>query len=468
VRADGATIWTTRSLSLIRDSNGLPSYFVAQLDDVTDARDAREQLAYLAHHDELTGLHNRAWILDLIERSLMIDGPCRGRVGALFIDLDHFKVVNDSLGHSAGDDVLRSVAARLAGPLGEHQHLGRLGGDEFVVVVPDARSHVELERLAANISAALAVDLVIRGHRIVPHASIGIALASVGATAASLLRDADVALYRAKHAGRGRWQVFDDAMHARALQRLTVEDDVRRGLERDEFVVHLQPIVRLGDESIAGFEALVRWQHPSKGLLAPDAFLSVAEESGLVVPLGQQVLEHVCAILARHPSLPGRISVNVSAVQLSRSDWLSSFADTLRRSDADPNRLIVEVTETAVLSLLDSVRADLFALRRLGVGIHVDDFGTGYSSISLLRELPVTGLKLDRSFVADLTDGESSANALAAGLIGLAAGLGLQSVAEGVETRSQATLLRSQGWRYGQGYLFGRPASIEAWTGERG
>ena len=465
VRADGATIWTTRSLSLIRDRDGQPSYFVAQLDDITDARDARERLAYLAHHDELTGLHNRAWILDLIERSLGDLASGAGRVGVLFIDLDHFKVVNDSLGHAAGDEVLRVIAARLAGPLGACHHLGRLGGDEFVVVVPDACSHVELERLAADISTAVSVDLVVLGHRIVPYASIGIALASAGATAASVLRDADVALYRAKHAGRARWQVFDDAMHERALRRLTVEDDLRRGLEHDELVVHLQPIVRLSDESVAGFEALVRWQHPTDGLLAPGAFLSVAEESGLVAPLGRRVLEQVCAILGAHPALPGRISVNVSAVQLSRADWLSTFADTLQRYGTDPNRLIIEVTETAVLALRDSVRADLIALRRLGVGIHIDDFGTGYSSISLLRELPVTGLKLDRSFVADLTDGESSANALAAGLIGLAAGLGLQSVAEGIETRAQATLLRAQGWRYGQGYLFGRPAGIEAWTG---
>ena len=227
-----------------------------------------------------------------------------------------------------------------------------------------------------------------------------------------------------------------------------------------QFVLHYQPIVRLTDGAVVGHEALVRWQHPRRGLLHPGDFLQVAEDSGLIVGVGREVLDHVCALLAADPALPGPVSVNVSAVELSARDWSTIVVDTMQRPGVDPRRLVVEVTETAVLSLLDATHSGLVALRELGVGVQVDDFGTGYSSISLLRDLPVTGIKLDRSFVADLTGGDSTANALAAGVAGLAAGLSLDAVAEGVETIDQAATLRAQRWTHGQGYLFGRPEPV--------
>lgn len=231
-------------------------------------------------------------------------------------------------------------------------------------------------------------------------------------------------------------------------------------MQAHEFVAHYQPIVRLRDRRVMGYEALARWEHPQLGLVSPGYFLPVAEESGLIVPLGQQVLEHVCRLVRAHPGLPGPISVNVSAVQLSARDWVGGFLATLEQFGVDPHQIVVEVTETAVLSQLDGTRRDLFRLRALGVGVHVDDFGTGFSSISLLRDLPVTGLKLDHSFVHDLTTADSHPNALAAGVAGLVEGLHLRGIAEGVETVEQLATLIEQGWECGQGYLFGRPAPL--------
>src|SRR5450756_820573 len=253
-------------------------------------------------------------------------------------------------------------------------------------------------------------------------ASIGIAVSSSTSMPEGLLRDTDSALNRAKAAGRGRWQFFDEAMHAKAVARLTIEDQLRDAITAGEFVVFYQPIVTLAEATVVGYEALVRWAHPTRGLLSPADFLDVAEDSGLITSIGAQVLDQVCAMLADRPDLPGPISVNVSAVQLAAPGWLDSVRDTLAAHRVDPARIVIEVTETAVLSLVDSARVALETLRGLGVGIHVDDFGTGYSSISVLGDLPVTGVKLDLRFVHDLTTGDSQANALAHGLSGLVNG----------------------------------------------
>jgi EAL domain-containing protein (putative c-di-GMP-specific phosphodiesterase class I) len=275
----------------------------------------------------------------------------------------------------------------------------------------------------------------------------------------SLLRDADSALFRSKAAGRARWQFFDAAMHAQAVSRLTVEDQLRDAITLGEFVVYYQPIVALADARVVGHEALVRWLHPTRGLLSPEDFLDVAEDTGLITIIGAQVLDQACAMLAERPDLPGPISVNVSAVQLAAPNWLSGVQEALAAHGVNPARIVIEVTETAVLSLVGSARLALASLHGLGVGIHVDDFGTGYSSISVLRDLPVTGVKLDLRFVQDLTAGDSQANALAAGLMGLINGMHLTGIAEGIETQMQVDILRAQGWKFGQGYYFGRPAT---------
>ncbi|MDQ1483931.1 MAG: hypothetical protein QOF35_2007, partial [Actinomycetota bacterium] len=259
--------------------------------------------------------------------------------------------------------------------------------------IQDVEDIVNLEHCAERVSASIAADLHVRGHRIVPTASIGIAVSNSTSTPDSLLRDADSALFRSKAAGRARWQFFDAAMHAQAVSRLTVEDQLRDAITLGEFVVYYQPIVALADARVVGHEALVRWLHPTRGLLSPDDFLDVAEDTGLITIIGAQVLDQACAMLAERPDLPGPISVNVSAVQLAAPNWLSGVQEALAAHGVNPARIVIEVTETAVLSLVGSARLALASLHGLGVGIHVDDFGTGYSSISVLRDLPVTGVK---------------------------------------------------------------------------
>jgi diguanylate cyclase (GGDEF)-like protein/PAS domain S-box-containing protein len=460
VRADGATVWVRRVAVLIPGGDGQPNLLMLQVEDITAEHEAHEALAYQAFHDPLTGLHNRAWILDILQVDLPAAKRLGTSVGALFVDLDNFKVVNDSLGHAAGDEVLATVADRIVAALRPGDRVGRFGGDEFVIIVQDVQDVLEVERCAERVSASIAADLQVQGHRIVPTASIGIAVSTWASTPDSLLRDADSALFRAKAAGRACWQFFDGAMHAQAVARLAIEDQLRGAVTRGEFVVHYQPIVTLADAHVVGHEALVRWAHPTRGLLSPGDFLDVAEDTGLITAIGAQVLDQACTLLAERPDLPGPISVNISAVQLAAPDWLTGVRDTLARHRVDPARIVIEVTETAVLSLVDSARHALTSLCGLGVGIHIDDFGTGYCSISLLRDLPVTGVKLDLRFVRDLTTGDTQANALAQGLSGLVNGMHLTGIAEGIETKMQADILRGQGWRFGQGYYFARPAAM--------
>jgi len=460
VRADGAMVWVRHVVVLVPGAEEEPDLIMVQVEDITAEHEAQEALAHQAIHDALTGLHNRAWIMDTLRADLSAAKREGTSVATLFVNLDKFNVVNDSLGHEAGDEVLTTVADRITAELGPGDHLGRFGGDSFVIVVQNVVDVLEVQRFAERVSTSIAADLRLRGHRIVPTAGIGIAISTATSTPESLLRDTDAALFRAKSGGRGRWQVFDDAMHAHAVARLSVEDQLRDAIALGEFVVYYQPIVALADSRVVGHEALVRWAHPTRGLLSPGEFLDVAEDSGLITAIGAQVLDQACDLLARRPDLPGPISVNVSAVQLASPEWLRSVTDTLTAHRVDPARLVVEVTETAALSLTDSALHALESLSRLGVGIHLDDFGTGYSSISVLRDLPVTGVKLDLRFVHDLTSGHSQANALAHGLSGLVDGMHLTGIAEGIETELQADILRAQGWECGQGYYFGKPAAM--------
>ncbi|WP_181397313.1 EAL domain-containing protein [Cryobacterium arcticum] len=468
LRSDGTIIWARRSSSVIHNSTAAPERLVVQLEDVTTEHEARQELLFQAYNDRLTGMHNRAWILNSLEVDLAHAQTSHGVVGVLFIDLDNFKLVNDSLGHAAGDEVLTEIAERMMGAMRPQDRVGRFGGDEFVVVIPDASDPKVVERVADRIARALAPELTVHGHRIVPTVSIGIALSTTESTAASLLRDTDSALFRAKRSGRARWQLFDATMHSQAMNRLTLEDEIRTSLLAGDFVAHYQPVVALADRTVVGHEALVRWQHPRRGLLSPAEFLPIAEDSGLVVGIGRAVLERVCTALAANPDAGGTISVNVSAVELGRDGWADGFIATVERHGVDPSRLVVEVTETAVLSLSPDTIRGLVAVRDLGVGLHVDDFGTGFSSIALLRDLPVSGLKLDASFVTGLDDGVRGAANLAGGLAGLVAHLGLTGVAEGIETEAQADALNRQGWLHGQGYLFGPPAPWPAWPARQG
>jgi diguanylate cyclase (GGDEF)-like protein/PAS domain S-box-containing protein len=460
VRADAETFWARWVMVLIHHADGDSDLVMVQVEDITAEHNAQEALAYQAFHDPLTGLHNRAWVLDVLRADLLAAQRRDTSVAALFVDLDNFKIVNDSLGHAAGDEVLTAVAKRIRGVLRPGDRVGRFGGDEFVVVLQDVAGRPDVERFARRLSAAIAADLQVRGHRIVPTASIGIALSTSVSTPESMLRDTDSAMFGAKAAGRARWEFFDDSTHTQAVARLTVEDQLRDAIHRREFVLSYQPIVALDDYHVVGHEALVRWAHPTRGLLEPGAFLDVAEDSGLITSIGAQVLDQACAMLAARPELPGTMSVNVSAVQLAETDWLATVTDAFKKHQVDPNRIVIEVTETAALSLTASALGALKSLRRLGVGIHLDDFGTGYSSMSVLRDLPVTGLKLDLRFVRDLARDNGKLIALVHGLGGLVNGMHLTGIAEGIETRAQARMLRTLGWECGQGYYFGRPAAL--------
>jgi diguanylate cyclase (GGDEF)-like protein/PAS domain S-box-containing protein len=457
VRSDGSVRVGDQTRSAVRSPDGSVRFLITQVVDVTVEAQFRDELEHKAFHDELTGLHNRAWILDSLDADVRTAQRSGVPVAVLFIDLDNFKVVNDSLGHSVGDEVLTVIATRIESGLRAGDRLGRFGGDEFIVVVPNTRDAAQIERVAERISRSVSIELTADGHRIVPSVSMGIAISGPDSTATSLLRDGDSALFRAKAAGRSTWRFFDEGMHVEAVRRLQLEDEIRRGLNAGEFVVYYQPIVTLADGRIVAHEALVRWRHPTRGLLEPAYFLPVAEASGLIIALGQEVLEQVCALLVANPLLTGPVSVNVSAVQLASSGWLEDFSQTLARHHVDPARIVVEVTETSVLSLTDAARSDLADLRQRAGGVHLDDFGTGYSSISVLRDLPITGIKLDASFVHDLDTAGPPAAALTAGLAGLVTGLRLVGIAEGIESTEQAQLLLDQGWIHGQGYLFGHP-----------
>ena len=365
------------------------------------------------------------------------------------MDLDDFKVVNDSLGHAAGDEVLTTVARRIEGALRSEDRAGRFGGDEFVVVVQDVHDVLDVERIAERLSAVIAAELHVQGHRIVPTASIGIALSTSTSTPESLLRDTDLAMFRAKAAGRARWQFFDDTMHAQAVARLILEDQLRDAITAAEFVVHYQPIVALADSRIVGHEALVRWAHPTRGLLSPGEFLDVAEDSGLIVAIGAQVLDQACAMLAARPDLPGPISVNVSAVQLSSADWLDSVTTTLATHRVDPARLVIEITETAALSMTDSALppwSPARARRR---------HPPRRLRHRLLLHLGAAGRARDRrqarpEFRARPHRRSSPANELAHGLSGLVNGMHLTGIAEGIETQMQAPILGEQGWECGR------------------
>jgi diguanylate cyclase (GGDEF)-like protein/PAS domain S-box-containing protein len=455
----GAYRWMSARTRPVADDTGSSSGLVVGLRDIHAERVAHDELSFLAYHDPLTGLRNRAWVLDILDTDLAVARRDHTRLAVLFLDLDHFKVVNDSLGHVAGDDILVAAAHRISQALRPGDRIGRFGGDEFIVIASGVRRRREVEAIATRITASVTKEIAIGAQSVVMSASIGIAMSNADSTSTSLLRDADSALFRAKAKGRSRWEFFDPKMHAAAMARLVTEAELRTAIAEHQFVVHYQPIVSLADATIVGHEALVRWNHPGRGLVPPMEFLPIAEETGLIVEIGDEVIDQVCALMRSRPDLPGPISVNLSPVQITRPGWDERLLTRIRAHEVDPRRLVVEITETAILSVLERTKQDIAHLRDQGIGIHIDDFGTGYSSIALLRDVPVTGLKLDLSFTRHLTT-DATARALAAGLAGLAAGLNLDGIAEGIETPEHAEILRQQGWTHGQGYLYGRPAPI--------
>ena len=428
-------------------------------------REAEARLVHQAYHDPLTDLPNRRLLLDRVEQALARAGRRGEPVALLYLDLDRFKHVNDSLGHAAGDQLLGATAQRLRAGARPGDTVARLGGDEFAILLDGLADATEAEAVAAALAAAMEDPFTVGGREAMVTTSIGVAVAHPGqATPADLLRDADVALHRAKERGKARYAVFDAAMGASLRDRAALEADLRRAVGRGELRLVYQPIVELATGRVVGAEALARWDHPTRGELLPGAFVPIAEEAGLVGPLGQWVLDAVCRQgRAWQDALPAPLvlSVNVSADQFRQTDLVEVVAGALRETGLAPDRLQLEITEGAAMGDADEAVSTLRWLKGLGVRLAIDDFGTGYSSLAYLQRFPLDLLKVDRRFVAGLGRNEGD-TAIVAAVLGLARTLGLRVVAEGVETREQANRLQALDCELGQGYLFGRPASAEA------
>jgi diguanylate cyclase (GGDEF)-like protein/PAS domain S-box-containing protein len=439
---------------------------VLTIRDITERRTLEEELKHQAFHDSLTGLANRALFHDRVEHALARHARYRQPIAVLFLDLDDFKVVNDSLGHHAGDELLRAVADRLRGCLRAGDTAARLGGDEFAVLIEEVTDPKEAAGLAERIISSLGTPFLLEGQEIFVHASIGYALSEQETlNAGELLRAADVAMYAAKAGGKGGYQAYRPELHTEARGRLKRAADLQRALEEQQFVLRYQPIVALDNDRLVGVEALVRWEHPTRGLLPPDEFLPLAEETGLIVPLGQWVLEQACLQVKRwqldHPSQPRvRISVNLSARQFRQHDLVDQVARIINQTGIDPDSLVLELTETLLLQDTDAIRAKIEELKGLGVQLAIDHFGSGYSSLSYLKRLPVDILKVDKSFIDVIAEAPGDAVVVQA-IVGLGRTLQLQTVAEGVEASNQSHQLRELGYHYGQGYYFAKPAEAQ-------
>jgi diguanylate cyclase (GGDEF)-like protein/PAS domain S-box-containing protein len=464
----GREVWALLGMSVVRDSQGSPLHLIFQIQDITDRKRAERQLLHDAFHDALTGLPNRALFMDHVKMAIQRTRRNGDRLfAALFLDLDRFKIINDSLGHMVGDQLLVGIARRLETCLRPGDTVARLGGDEFTILLEDLSGAGDAIEVARRVQDAVSQPFNIGGHEVFTTASIGIALSTIGyEQAEDLLRDADTAMYRAKTQGKKQHVVFNKGMHDRAMQLLQIETDLRRAIDRREFFLDYQPIVSLATGEIRSLEALVRWRHPERGIVSPAEFIPVAEETGLIIPLGQWVLNEACRQMREWQSQGltqdrTTVSVNLSGRQFSQSDLLEQVGTTLRETGLPARCLKLEITESMVMENVETAIAVLGQLRALGVELAIDDFGTGYSSLSYLHRFPIDTLKIDRSFVTRMTDNTENAEIVRT-IVTLARSLEMDVVAEGVETREQLRQLQGHECDFGQGYLFSRPVAAGA------
>ncbi|MDP3712529.1 MAG: EAL domain-containing protein [Mycobacteriales bacterium] len=474
---NGPTRWVLGHMTAAAwDDGGLVTRILGTMQDITEQKTAEDRLAHQALHDGLTGLVNRGVLLDRLTRVLSRSRGDASLVAVIFLDLDQFKWINDSHSHLAGDHLLIEVARRLEQAVRPSDTLARFGGDEFVVLCERLQVESEVLELAERMGAILAEPFVLSGGSptggevVTVTASMGVATAQPGsgAVAELLVRDADIAMYRAKELGRSRFEIFDEAMRERATSRLRTQKDLSRALKANELEVHFQPVVDMATGQMTGSEALVRWQHPERGLLLPDSFIPVAEESGLIVALGAFVLERACQVTAMWNATrqtPLTVAVNLSARQLNHPDLVAVVGAALRRTGLPSELLGLEVTETVVMEDPQASGRLLQELRSLGVSVAIDDFGTGYSSLAYLHALPLDQLKVDRSFVQAMSE-NGVGMAITSAIVALAKGLDLSVLAEGVETVEQRDLLIHLGVTSAQGWLWGRavPAHECGWA----
>jgi diguanylate cyclase (GGDEF)-like protein/PAS domain S-box-containing protein len=453
--------WGESRATTLRNDHGAIVGCVGTVEDITERERIEAQLTHQALHDPVTGLPNRTLFLDRVSMALARVRRSGGITAVLFMDLDRFKMINDSLGHEAGDRVLTTIAGRLDQSLRGTDSVGRLGGDEFAVVC-EVKKPDEATLVAERIATAIEAPIMLDSGQMVVSASIGIALGEAESTPTDLLENADAAMYRAKERGKARVEVYDESMRALTLRRLHVENALRAAIEKEQLEVFYQAEVDLLNGDITGAEALVRWRDPARGLVSPGEFIPVAEETGLIVPLGAWVLREACREAARMRTFgfPIKIAVNLSTRQLAHPGLVRLVADTLEEMDLEPSSLCLEITETVLMQDADRAVVLLEELKALGVILSLDDFGTGYSSLSYLRRFPVDEVKVDRSFVDGLVDRPGDASIVSA-VRDVTRSLGLGVVAEGIETPEQLERLRALGYERGQGYLFARPGPAE-------
>jgi diguanylate cyclase (GGDEF)-like protein/PAS domain S-box-containing protein len=461
-RKDGSPYPELLSIGVVRDGQGNATHYVGQFADISERKATEARIEYLAHHDVVTELPNRALLADRAQVLFAQAARRRQKAGVLFLDLDRFKNVNDALGHDVGDELLREAGRRLSAAVRAADTVSRTGGDEFVILLSDLSHPEDAGRIARTLQERLAEPFRLDGREASVTCSIGIAIyPDNGRDLSELQRNADAAMYSAKARGRDRFCYYAPEMNERASDRLSVENDLRRALRGDEFYVEYQPQVSVAECRMVGMEALARWRHPERGVVAPGSFIPVAEETGLIVPLGERVLELACR--QRREYLDGGlragvVAVNVSALQFRESQFVDTVRRVLRETQLPAPLLELEVTESVLMHGPDTVAATLNELAALGVGLAIDDFGTGYSSLSYLKHFPVRRLKIDQSFVREMTR-DANSGAIVEAIIALGRVLKMSVVAEGVETQQQLDALRGFGCDDVQGYFIRRPAS---------
>jgi diguanylate cyclase (GGDEF)-like protein/PAS domain S-box-containing protein len=459
-RKDGTDYPEWLNISVVRDDGGAIINYIGVFSDITSIKEAQDKLEYTAHHDALTGLPNRLLFRDRLEQALAISRRNGGGVALLFVDLDRFKVINDSLGHEAGDLLLQEVARRLVSCVREEDTVARMGGDEFVVIQKGVGQPEDAALLSTRMLAEINRPFTLAGREISTSLSVGISLyPQDGEDASTLLKNADAAMYRAKEKGRNGYQYYSDEMTAAGLERLELESDLRQALQRGELRVYYQPQADLATGRVIGAEALVRWQHASRGMIPPSVFVPMAEDNGMIGPIGEWVLDTACADAMAWQAAglpPLRVAVNVSGRQIGIDHMVDKVAAALARSGLAPQLLEIEVTESVVMQDAGRAISTLNTLKDMGVTLAIDDFGTGYSSLSYLKRFPVNKLKIDKSFIDGMVDDPDDA-AIVMAIIAMAQSLRHTVIAEGVETQAQAERLRAYGCDEMQGYLFSRP-----------